>query len=43
MVAPVIPARCFMQYDLGFFDHEMGRLESIQNPLEARVLPMSPV
>ena len=33
----------FMQYDLGFFDHETGRLESIQNPFEARVLPMSPV
>jgi hypothetical protein len=33
----------FMQYDLGFFDHETGRLESVQNPFEARVLPMSPV
>ncbi len=33
----------FMQYDLGFFDHETGRLESGQNPFEARVLPMSPV
>ena len=33
----------FMQYDLGFFDHETRRLESVQNPFEARVLPMSPV
>jgi putative transposase len=33
----------FMQYDLGFFDHETGRLENVQNPFEARVLPMSPV
>ena len=33
----------FMQYDLGFFDHETGRLEPAQNPFEARVLPMSPV
>ena len=33
----------FMQYDLGFFDHETGRIESVQNPFEARVLPMSPV
>ena len=33
----------FMQYDLGFFDHETGRLESSQTPFEARVLPMSPV
>jgi putative transposase len=33
----------FMQYDLGYFDHETGRLESVENPFEARVLPMSPV
>jgi putative transposase len=33
----------FMQYDLGFFDHETGRLESVQNPFEAKLLPMSPV
>jgi putative transposase len=32
----------FMQYDLGFFDHETGRLDGAQNPFEARVLPMSP-
>jgi len=29
-------------YDLGFFDHETGRLASIQNPFAAKVLPMSP-
>ncbi len=33
----------FMKYDLGFFDHETGRLESAVNPFGARVLPMSPV
>jgi putative transposase len=33
----------FMQYDLGFFDHETCRLESVTNPFEAKVLPMSPV
>ena len=33
----------FMQYDLGFFDHETGRLESAVNPFNAKVLPMSPV
>jgi len=33
----------FMQYDLGFFDHETCRLESAVNPFEAKVLPMSPV
>jgi hypothetical protein len=33
----------FMPYDLGLFDHDTGRLESVQNPFEARVLPMSPV
>ena len=31
----------FMKYDLGFFDHETGRLESAVNPFGARVLPMS--
>ena len=30
----------FMDYDLGFFDEETTRLESIANPLEAKVLPM---
>src|SRR5437899_499501 len=33
----------FMQYDLGFFDHEKCRLEPIDNPFEPKVLPMSPV
>ena len=32
----------FMQYDLGFFDHETCRLESVENPFRAKVLPMSP-
>jgi putative transposase len=33
----------FMHYDLGFFDHETGRLEPVDNPFEPKVLPMSPV
>jgi putative transposase len=33
----------FMQYDLGYFDHETTRLEPIDNPFRAKVLPMSPV
>jgi putative transposase len=33
----------FMDYDLGFFDHETCRLEPTINPFEAKVLPMSPV
>ena len=33
----------FMKYDLGYFDHETCRLESIDNPFQAKVLPMSPV
>jgi hypothetical protein len=33
----------FMHYDLGFFDHETGRLENVDNPFAAKVLPMSPV
>jgi putative transposase len=32
----------FMECDLGYFDDETGRLEPIDNPLRARVLPMSP-
>jgi putative transposase len=32
----------FMHYDLGFFDHEAGRVECAQNPFDAKVLPMSP-
>ena len=33
----------FMDYDLGFFDHETCRVEPTTNPFEAKVLPMSPV
>jgi putative transposase len=33
----------FMDYDLGFFDHETCRLECAGNPFAAKVLPMSPV
>jgi putative transposase len=33
----------FMQYDLGFFDHETCRITSAENPFSAKVLPMSPV
>ncbi len=32
----------FMDYDLGYFDHETGRVESAHNPFLAKVLPMSP-
>jgi putative transposase len=32
----------FMHYDLGFFDHEAGRIECAPNPFGAKVLPMSP-
>ena len=30
----------FMNYDLGFFDHEAGRVECAENPFGAKVLPM---
>jgi putative transposase len=33
----------FMQYDLGFFDHETCRIESAVNPFAAKVSPMSPI
>lgn len=33
----------FMHYDLGYFDHETGRLEPLANPFGAKVLPMSRV
>jgi putative transposase len=33
----------FMHYDLGFFDHQTGRVECAQNPFEAKVLPMPSV
>jgi len=32
----------FMQYDLGFFDHETGRITSAEKPFGAKVLPMCP-
>jgi putative transposase len=32
----------FMEYDLGFFDHETGRLASADNPFAPKVLPMCP-
>jgi putative transposase len=32
----------FMQYDLGYFDDETGRLEPIDNPFGPKLLPMSP-
>jgi putative transposase len=33
----------FMQYDLGFFDHESNRFECAMSPFAAKVLPMSSV
>jgi putative transposase len=33
----------FMHYDLGFFDHETGRVECAPNPFSAKVSTMSPV
>jgi putative transposase len=33
----------FMDYHLGFFDHETGRLGTAENPFAAKVLPMCPV
>jgi putative transposase len=32
----------FPHDDLGYFDHEAGRVECAPNPFEAKVLPMSP-
>ena len=31
-----------MKYDLGFFDEEAGRVTSVDNPFDAKVLPMCP-
>jgi hypothetical protein len=31
----------FVHYDLGFFDHETGRVECAPNPFGAKLLPMS--
>ena len=33
----------FMDYDLGFFDHQTGQVACAENPFVAQVLPMSPV
>ena len=41
-VAEKIWSVSFMHYDLGFFDHETGRVECAPNPFGARLLPMSP-
>lgn len=32
----------FTSYDLGYFDEDTCRLEPIDNPFAAKVLPMSP-
>jgi hypothetical protein len=32
----------FTDYDLGFFDHEAGRVECAPSPFGAKLLPMSP-
>jgi putative transposase len=32
----------FMDYDLGYFDDEAGRVEPIENPSSPKVLSMSP-
>jgi putative transposase len=42
-VAEHIGLVSFMDYDLGFFDHETCRLESACDPFAAKALPMSPV
>lgn len=41
-VADKIRLVSFMRYDLGFFNHETCRLESAENPFDAKVLTMSP-
>jgi putative transposase len=33
----------FMEFDLGYFDEDTCRVEPIDNPFAAKVLPMSPV
>ena len=33
----------FMDYDLGFFDEEVGRVEPAENPFVPKLLPMSSV
>jgi hypothetical protein len=32
----------FMDYGLGYFDHQTWRLEPIENPFGPKVLPMPP-
>jgi putative transposase len=32
-----------MQYDLGYFDEQACKLEPLENPFGAKVLPMSSV
>jgi putative transposase len=32
----------FLEYDLGFFDQDVGRVEPAPNPFIAKVLTMSP-
>ena len=41
-IEPKVWLVSFMQYDLGFFDHETGRITSAENPFGAKVLPMCP-
>jgi len=31
-----------MKYDLGFFDEDVGRVTNVENPFDAKVLPMCP-
>ena len=33
----------FMDYDLGYFDHEACRLEPLESPLGPKMLPVSPL
>jgi putative transposase len=33
----------FLEFDLGYFDEEIGRVEPGPNPFAAKVLTMSPV
>ncbi len=37
------PYPSFMDYDIGFFDEDEGRVEPAENPFMAKVLTMSPV
>ena len=40
-VTEIISLISFMHCDLGFFDHQTGRVECSPNPCGAKVLPMS--